>query len=536
MCRRNLVVLSLVLGFWTYGAAMPAQACQFSIPVNGTVSGSWTEACTSTHRGRRYAGYYMFTLSSSAGVQIDLVSATDPYLYLLSGSGRNGSVLTEDDDGGDGKSSRIVKTLPAGTYTIEATTYQAGRTGSFTLSLRTTGSGCIAPLTLNATTSGTWINACSSTHRSGSYARYYTFSLNEETDFQANLSSSVNSYLYLLRGTGMNGSVVAQDDNSGGNNNARIQTRLTPGAYTLEATTQRSGQVGFFALRAGKFQGTTVFLVHGLAQGGGALASLGRTLSDPQFGIDQTRFRVDSGFDWGRCAKNKDCTSDNCEISNGGKALAQYINQRNPGGQIILIGYSLGGLISRDMVLNNYDNVISNRRVLALITLGSPLVGYPYCEIDKVAKCPVLIQQMASQYRIHSDENLVVMSPYLRDLNTRWDQPFQGRPGQWLAAAGSACSGGRRSCEWNAVDDSVNQGCLDNNSTNDGVVCSQSALYRLNASKVPSVRWSDDNYSHTGSRSSWFVLCGGGGRQPLFNPPANGTLVRAIRELINGLR
>ena len=70
-------------------------------------------------------------------MQIDLQSSTDTYLYLLSGSGMNGSVITSDDDGGTGLNSRITRSLSAGTYTIEATTYSSGATGSFTLSLST---------------------------------------------------------------------------------------------------------------------------------------------------------------------------------------------------------------------------------------------------------------------------------------------------------------------------------------------------------------------------------------------------------------
>jgi hypothetical protein len=186
------------------------------------------------------------------------------------------------------------------------------------------------------------------------------------------------------------------------------------------------------------------------------------------------------------------------------------------------------------MLINNYEGVVSSRRVLALITLGTPNVGYPYCEIDENSRCPVLTRQMASQYRVRQDDNIVIVSNYLQSMIEDWEDTFQGRPDQWLAAAGTSCSDDRF-CEWNAVDDSVDQGCQDNNPTSDGVVCSQSALYLLNRTRVPSSRWSDANYSHTDNNASWLVMCGGGGLHPLFNPPANGTLVRRIRDLINDL-
>ena len=60
---------------------------------------------------------------------------TDTYVFLLDGSGQNGSVIESDDDGGNGYNSRIVRTLSAGDYTVETTTSSSGRTGSFTISV-----------------------------------------------------------------------------------------------------------------------------------------------------------------------------------------------------------------------------------------------------------------------------------------------------------------------------------------------------------------------------------------------------------------
>jgi hypothetical protein len=70
----------------------------------------------------------------------------------------------------------------------------------------------------------------------------------------------------------------------------------------------------------------TVFLVHGIAQSGGDLNNLAATLRDPDYGIDQTRFTVDSAFDFGSCTNNVSCDSSLYTIQNGAKLLAQYIN------------------------------------------------------------------------------------------------------------------------------------------------------------------------------------------------------------------
>lgn len=113
-----------------------AGSCTGPIALDSSTAGDWTSECTSRHRSGRYAKYYTFTLAARTRVRIDLRSPTaDTYLYLLRGNGSQGSVVTSDDDGGEGFNSLIVRTLPAGTYTVEATTYSSRVTGSFTLSV-----------------------------------------------------------------------------------------------------------------------------------------------------------------------------------------------------------------------------------------------------------------------------------------------------------------------------------------------------------------------------------------------------------------
>ena len=84
-----------------------------------------------------YARYYSFTLGESSDVTIDLESDVDTYLYLRAGEAKSGDYLHENDDVNPGSDtdSRIEATLGAGTYTIEATTYADGETGSFTLTV-----------------------------------------------------------------------------------------------------------------------------------------------------------------------------------------------------------------------------------------------------------------------------------------------------------------------------------------------------------------------------------------------------------------
>ena len=247
---------------------------------SATVNDSWNSDCASANRSGSYARFYIFSLSRSADVQIDLTSKLDTYLFLLSGNGARGSVIASDDDGAGGANSRVTKTLLAGTYTIEATTYTASQTGIFTLTLTGTGfaaptptptptathtptptatatpttppvSGCsVRPLRPNAgsaTVNGSWSSDCASANRSGSYARFYSFSLSRSADVQIDLTSKLDTYLYLLSGNGASGAALAFNDDFGGAN-SRITKTLLAGTYTIEATTYAASQTGSFTL------------------------------------------------------------------------------------------------------------------------------------------------------------------------------------------------------------------------------------------------------------------------------------------------
>ena len=99
--------------------------------ISGTVTrnGSWDDgSCPSVHYSSgEYARYYSFTLSERASVTIDLTSpSVDTWLALRNGAGTGTGLIESDDDGGSGTNARISRTLAAGTYTIEATTWRGG--------------------------------------------------------------------------------------------------------------------------------------------------------------------------------------------------------------------------------------------------------------------------------------------------------------------------------------------------------------------------------------------------------------------------
>ena len=135
--RNTAVILSLLailaLAFvipLTYGQ----DGCREAISANGTVTGEWTADCTSQSDSTYYARYYSIDLAQSADVTISLTSQdANTYLLLWQGSTVTGNALEESGD--DEPTSIISRTLAAGNYTIEASTYNPGRTGTFSLTV-----------------------------------------------------------------------------------------------------------------------------------------------------------------------------------------------------------------------------------------------------------------------------------------------------------------------------------------------------------------------------------------------------------------
>ncbi len=106
--------------------------CVEVIDADGSVAGAWVPGCESYRGAPAPAQYYTFTLDSESQVTIELQSSSGSNLYVRNGYALSGGWIAHDY--GFKRNSRVSRTLPAGVYTIEATTYLAERsTGSFTL-------------------------------------------------------------------------------------------------------------------------------------------------------------------------------------------------------------------------------------------------------------------------------------------------------------------------------------------------------------------------------------------------------------------
>ena len=122
--------------------------CVFrTIRAGASVGGNWEAGCVTSHPpasnpgGTYYARFYTFTLDSASGVTITLSSPdAAPHLLLMEGAGAGGTIVQEASPispttAVELDTITIRAGLLAGSYTIEATTYYAGETGDFTLSM-----------------------------------------------------------------------------------------------------------------------------------------------------------------------------------------------------------------------------------------------------------------------------------------------------------------------------------------------------------------------------------------------------------------
>lgn len=279
-----------------------------------------------------------------------------------------------------------------------------------------------------------------------------------------------------------------------------------------------------------------VFLLHGIRQDWTAMNSLRFAL---EASLARNRFFVNNVFSFHECS-NSGCEP-NCSISRGAQKLGQLV-AGSPPGQIVFVGYSMGGLLARDLIANNWGGALSGRTVVALVTLGTPNLGYPYSSgLDWFAVCDPIAQQMKGDFR--AVPNTVILSTYLLGLHQSWaGKGFPGVASTWLAAAGRSCPDPVRSL-------STPSGCSDAQPHNDRVVCSQSATYAVNtpSGTAPTSIWTDPErrYVHT-QADSYSILWGYSTNLfcdresshldlPLHTPPAGGLLVTRIAEVLNAL-
>ena len=249
-------------------------SCGGTITADSTVQGQWTKDCNSETpapgqggSGARLARYYTFTLTESADVSVTLESQdAETVLYLREGTGVRSGDPIESNEGEseyDYRRASIKRSLDAATYTIEATTYDAGDTGSFTLSLSVAGGTAQPPPVAGdcgiaeITTYGvpvieSWSNDCQSQVTADRNARYYKFTLTEDAEVTIELRADADEpVLHLRDGEFKTGTEIAKHEGfqDEGYKRAEIVKELEAGKpYTIEARTYSEGYEGQFTL------------------------------------------------------------------------------------------------------------------------------------------------------------------------------------------------------------------------------------------------------------------------------------------------
>lgn len=206
-----------------------------------TASGVWTsgDCDQSQFLENRPGQLFSFRLSAEAEVRIDLTSPErDSIVYLQAEDGR---LIDSDDDTGGGVNARIERSLPAGSYQIEASTigWSNRKDGTFELSLRVV-TGCQEVVELGVLEDTLSVDAvwkhfgCESAFRPDRSSQRYRFEVDRATNVQIDLTSpTADSYVYLLDDSG---TLLESDDDGGVRFDSRIIRILGAGTYTIEAT------------------------------------------------------------------------------------------------------------------------------------------------------------------------------------------------------------------------------------------------------------------------------------------------------------
>ena len=114
---------------------------------------------------------------------------------------------------------------------------------------------CLEMVAAAGVISGAWSSACLSFNRPGSYARFYAFTLDADSELFITLESGdTNTYLYMQRGAGR----MSKSFRSQGSPDrySRIEDGFSAGTYTIESATYEAGQFGTFTLTISGLGGT----------------------------------------------------------------------------------------------------------------------------------------------------------------------------------------------------------------------------------------------------------------------------------------
>jgi hypothetical protein len=211
-----------------------------------TVQGELSSNDDTLANGEFFDAYTFQGLTGQNAVIELSSSAFDTYLVLVS---PDGSYEENDDYESDQSRSRIELTLPTdGEYTIWATSYSGGETGSYTLSYPGAPTGvAIGTGAVAGETVGGRLESGDRTLQSGEYEDRYTFEGESGQAVTIDLhSTEFDPYLMLIAPSDEQ---EENDDYEGDTTRSRIDTTLAEsGTYTVSVTSYSAGETGAYVL------------------------------------------------------------------------------------------------------------------------------------------------------------------------------------------------------------------------------------------------------------------------------------------------
>ena len=209
---------------------------------------------TSSGRATSRVKAYTLNVRRAIILNVELTSSQfDPYLYLLD---KSLQLIATDDNTGGGKNARLYISVPAGTYTVLATSAVAAGVGDFRLAASSEEMRMCRVEKLgiaqNVVDGRLGDSDCrfmdvQPFSRDDAFVDYYTVEIPRRGVLTVDMSSpEVNSFVAVLD---KQDTLIAADNDSGGNKNARLLVGLAPGTYKVLATSYAT-ETGNYKLNA----------------------------------------------------------------------------------------------------------------------------------------------------------------------------------------------------------------------------------------------------------------------------------------------
>lgn len=234
---------------------LPSNPCTtwtaFTAP--DTVAGSLqTSDCLSN--GYYHDGYEL-TVTAATTYRIDVTAGFDSYVIITnttnSAPGTTANWIASDDDDGPGTDAQLTVNLQPGTYVIWVRSFATGVTGAYTLSVLPVDSCSVwPPISQPETVTGTLQTG--DCLRSSYLHDGFALTVGTTTTYTFTMTSTaVDPYLLVASASSpdpVSGTILAQDDNSGGGTTALVTITLNPGSYVIWASTSGQNQTGAYTL------------------------------------------------------------------------------------------------------------------------------------------------------------------------------------------------------------------------------------------------------------------------------------------------